>query len=175
MANVGYEDLNCSDVGRMLKLDKSTISAWCRKGYINYQDVSEKNSKKPRYLIPQWEFDRIQHLIRKFGKRNWILYNEKDKERAAKEHMYPSPEAVIAPTVSYESIPVPEGFVEQFVEQEEAKVPVKIPEDDFDAEKMLTTIKYIREVKQKIRDLKEELEHYENELSDLRQEVMDTI
>lgn len=85
--NVSYKELNTVDVAKALKLDKTTVSAWCRKGYINFIDVSEPGSSKPRYQIPQWEFDRIQKLIRKFGKRNWMLYNAKDKERAAQEHM----------------------------------------------------------------------------------------
>lgn len=78
--NVGYEDLNCADVGRMLKIDKSTIAAWCRKGYINFQDVSEPGSKKRRYLIPEWEFERVKKLIGRYGRKNWLMYNDNKDE-----------------------------------------------------------------------------------------------
>lgn len=79
MANVKYDETNCSDLAKSLKIDKSTVQAWCRKGYIHCIDVSEKESKRPRYLIPDSEVDRITKLVRKYGKRKWLLYNEEIK------------------------------------------------------------------------------------------------
>lgn len=78
--NVSYKSYNCEDVGRMLKLDKVTIASWCRKGFINYTDVSEHKSKRPRYEISDKEVNRIKKLINKYGRRNWLMYNNKDEE-----------------------------------------------------------------------------------------------
>ncbi len=156
--NVKFEDLNCEDVGKMLKLDKSTISAWCRKGYINFQDVSEPGSKRPRYLIPQWEFDRVSKLIRKYGKRNWILYNADSKDDAAAKYwieqnvLLPQPE---------------ETFVEPVVE-ESPKEEVK---SGFDPDKAMKTLLDIQDIKERLEDLEAERNQLLGELKLMKEEI----
>lgn len=187
--NVDYKEMNCSDVGNALKLDKSTIQSWCRKGYINFVDVSEPESKKPRYLIPQWEFDRVRKLIAKFGKRNWMMYNEKDKVRAAKEHATLIEEKVVSEKSEYMFIDRPDlAPIENGVS--EFKAALKTAEDmtfdmnriqeekeksKFNPDKTMNTILYIQEIKERLNDLEAEKKQLIAELEQCRKEVIDVI
>lgn len=184
--NVGYNELNCTDVAKSLKLDKTTVSAWCRKGYINYVDVSEPESKRPRYLIPQWEFDRVSKLIRKFGKRNWMLYNEKDKIRAAQEHSTPIEEKKVedggtefmfidrpdlAPVEN--EIEIPMQKLNTKISPEEAELENMKPK--FDPDKTMNTLLYIQEIKERLNDLEAEKNQLLAELEQCRKEVIDVM
>lgn len=189
--NVSYKELNTVDVAKALKLDKTTVAAWCRKGYINYQDVSEPGSSKPRYQIPQWEFDRIQKLIRKFGKRQWMLYNEKDKVRAAQEHMTPIEEKKVedrgtefmfidrpdlAPIETPEDVEAKRILNELASgEVEPEKVSEELKPTKFNPDKVMNTILYIQEIKERLNDLEAEKAQLENELEQCRNEVMGVI
>lgn len=168
--NVGYKELNCADVGKGLHLDKTTVAAWCRKGYINYTDVSEPGSKKARYQIPEWEYERLKKLIGKFGRRNWLLHNTKDKERAYQEHVcLPAEEQadIEARKILNELADVPV----KLPKQEEPQYEPKIMDDD----KLLNAIIYIREVKERIEDCKAELAQLENEYRELKEEIVNQL
>ena len=177
--NVGYKELNCADVGRGLKLDKSTVAAWCRKGYINFTDVSEPGSKKARYQIPEWEYERIKKLIGKFGRREWLLHNAKDKERAYKEHISLDSEITIDQPEPTKEVPVkfpnPEACVDNMhfdwdhIEAEEKE------KKKFDEDKLLNAIIYIREVRERIEDCKAELAQLENEYKALKEEIINQL
>lgn len=189
--NVSYKELNTVDVAKALKMDKTTVAAWCRKGYINYQDVSEPGSSKPRYQIPQWEFDRIQKLIRKFGKRQWMLYNAKDKERAAQEHMTKvegNPDDQAKQMLNA----IADGETGcMFIDKPELEpIPLKTASDmtfdmekiaeekekaKFNPDKVMNTILYIQEIKERLNDLEAEKAQLENELEQCRKEVNDVI
>lgn len=188
--NVGYKDLNCADVGKALKLDKTTVAAWCRKGYINFVDVSEPESKRPRYLIPQWEFDRVQKLIRKFGKRNWVMYNEKDKIRAAQEHATPveekkeedeGTEFMFIDRPDLAPVETPEDVEAKKILNELASgevEPEKVSEElkpKFDPDKTMNTLLYIQEIKERLNDLEAEKNQLLAELEQCRKEVIDVI
>ena len=181
--NVDYKDLNPQDVAKAFKLDKSTVQAWCRKGYINYVDVSEPDSNRPRYLIPQWEFDRLNKLIRKFGKRNWLLYNEKDRLRAAQEHetlvkevkpmqddshiFLDNPNENEVTQVPIKELNLPDGHMEPVDEGEPVKTKTK-----FDIDNVTKTILYIQSIKERLEDLEAEKNQLLNELELCRGEVM---
>ena len=184
--NVDYKEMNCADVGKALKLDKSTVAAWCRKGYINFVDVSESESKRPRYLIPQWEYDRVRKLINKFGKRNWMLYNEKDKIRAAKEHATPIEEKVVQGESEFMFIDKPEfapieNDISKLIKSAEDMTfdMNKIQEEEknkkFDPDKTMNTILYIQEIKERLNDLEAEKNQLLAELEQCRKEVIDVI
>lgn len=181
--NVSYKELNTVDVAKALKMDKTTIGAWCRKGYINFIDVSEPGSSKPRYQIPQWEFDRIQKLIRKFGKRKWMLYNAKDKERAAQEHMTKVEKVEENPDDQAKQMlnAIAEGKTDyMFIDKPELEpIPLKTAEEKekpkFDADKIMNTILYIQEIKERLNDLEAEKNQLMAELEQCRKEVIDVI
>ena len=189
--NVGYKEMNCADVGKALKLDKSTIAAWCRKGYINFVDVSEPESKRPRYLIPQWEYERVRKLIAKFGKRNWMMYNEKDKVRAAQEHVKPIEEKKVEEQGETEfmfidrpdlaPVETPEDVEAKRILNELASGEVeseRVSEElkpKFDPEKTMNTLLYIQEIKERLNDLEAEKNQLIAELEQCRNEVIDAI
>ena len=177
--NVDYKEMNCSDVGKALKMDKSTIAAWCRKGYINFVDMSEPESKKPRYLIPEWEYERVRKLIAKFGKRQWMRYNAKDKERAAQEHMTKVEEnpddqakrvlnAIAEGETDYMFIDKPELAP---IEKDEPEVKT----EKFNPDKIMNTILYAQEIKERLNDLEAEKAQLMNELEMCRNEVLGLI
>lgn len=192
--NVSYKELNTVDVAKALKLDKTTVAAWCRKGYINFIDVSEPGSSKPRYQIPQWEFDRVQKLIRKFGKRQWMLYNAKDKERAAQEHMTKVEKVEENPDDQAKQMlnAIADGETGyMFIDKPELEpIPLKTASDmtfdmekiaeekektKFNPDKIMNTILYIQEIKERLNDLETEKNQLLAELEQCRKEVIDVI
>lgn len=181
--NVSYKELNTVDVAKALKLDKTTVATWCRKSYINFIDVSEPGSSKPRYQIPEWEFDRVRKLIAKFGKRNWLLHNEKDKVRAAQEHMTPVEKVEENPDDQAKKMlnAIAEGKTDyMFIDKPElAPIPLKTAEEKEKAklnpDKVMNTILYIQDIKERLNDLEAEKNQLLAELEQCRKEVIDVI
>lgn len=81
--NAPYNQLSTSDVASMLKVDRSTITSWCRRNLINYINVGEGDTNN-RYMFEEREVRYIKKLIDKYGVRKMLLnYNKNWKEDAA--------------------------------------------------------------------------------------------
>lgn len=76
--NTTFEQISTSDAAKMLKLDKSTITKWCKQGLINFIDVSSPSSTTARYVFEEGEIDEIKRLIKKYGKGKWMTYYSKN-------------------------------------------------------------------------------------------------
>lgn len=151
--NVGYEEMNCADLARALKLDKTSVALWCRQGKIIFQDVSEAGSQRKRYLIPAYEAEYIMGLFKKYGKRNAMKHYATD--RPLRDDL----EAKQILTKLADDTPVA---------QSESK---PMTDDD----KLLNSIIYIREVKERIEDCKAELAQLENEYRELKEEIVNQL
>lgn len=78
--NVGYENLSTADVATILGVNKTSVTLWCRKGYIRYTNVGEGDIS-PRYMFDEDEIERVRKLRDRYG-RSWILYAKADNHTA---------------------------------------------------------------------------------------------
>ena len=168
MANVDYENLNPSDVARMLKVDKSTVNVWCRKGIINFQDVSEAGSKRPRYLIPDWEVNRIKKLIAKYGRKKWLFYNDQDKADAEAKKMLNNI-AICDNPLEFEVNQVPLDL------SQPAEEDIPTRRKRIDPDEILKTIMYIQDINDRLEDLEAEKNQLINEREACKKEVLEAL
>lgn len=146
MANVGYADINTQDAATLLGTSKWNIQNWCRWGYMKYINVGDGNVR-PRYMFTEDEIDRIDKLIKKYGKRGWIVHI---KNEMAKETQSKSEETVT--TVSN-----PEDY---------------IPDD---TDEITDYVKKIRALKVQRDKLLAELDNIDEAIKTMRQKVIDAI
>ena len=144
--NVGYADLNTSDVATMLGVQRCTVSLWCRQGRIKYQNVSDGTSR-PRYLFTDDEVNRVSKLIDKYGKKNWVLHNHIDEGKSEDTQ---KPVAVIKDTFT------PEDYIP-------------------DADETINDIKKLRELKVQRDKMLAELDAIDDAIKNLRQKVIESI
>ena len=168
--NVGYNEISTIDAARMLKVDKSSVSNWCRLGIINCINVGDGNSK-PRYLITEEEVEHIGKCIKKYGKFKWSKRYNKNWNTKEK------------PVITVE--PADENIIDseqelflashkEYLEQRDnkAKEETNTPQKKFDLEKVTTTIAYIQDIKERLEDIEAEKNQLLAELEELRAEVM---
>lgn len=74
--NVPYNEINLSDAARMLGLDYSTLSGWCRNNRINFIDLSN-GTTKPRYMLLDKEVEHLKSEKKKHGNQ-FIRYYDKN-------------------------------------------------------------------------------------------------
>ncbi len=150
--NVGFEDYNSADIATILGVQRCTVSYWCRKGYIRYQDVSSPGSNKPRYLFTIDEVDRVSKLIDKYGKNAWCNHADEGIIKANKpEKMAVNPVIEIA-TVN----------------------PVTDCAND-DTEEIAGYIGKIKQLKRQRESLLAEIDSLDNAIRTMRQRVIDAI
>ena len=175
--NVSYEYMNVEDAARILKRDKSTITAWCRKGIISYQDVSEPGSKRPRYLIPDWEINRIKKLMAKYGVKKWLFYNEQSKKEMEIKFRDDEEEGIKNGTIcpcEFEVNQVPLDLsVPVKIKEEEEELPTR--RQRIDPDDILKTIMYIQDINDRLEDLEAEKNQLINEREACKKEVMEAM
>lgn len=147
--NVKYEDFSPEDAAKIMHVHYTTVCGWCKNGVINFQDVSEPGSKKPRYLLTDFEVYRIRDLIQKYGTRKWMLYYDKSKK--------PSND-------------IPKEAAKETIMVETTKV-----EKPLDDDAILTTILRIRDLKERRENLEAELNQINNAIDLLKQKIMEAI
>ena len=153
--NVTYRDISSSDVARMLGLNVTTIAGWCRHGLINCTNISD-GTKRARYLISEDEVEYLRRLAKKHGKRNILKYYHKDWNAKPQPVQQLTPE----PTTQMAT---------------DDDLPTRSSRQPFDEDKILNSILYLREVRERIEDCKAELAQLENEYRELKQELIDQI
>lgn len=156
--NPDYKQISASDASKMLGVHKTSVTNWCKAGMINFIDVSEPGSARPRYVIPEDEIDKIKRAMKKHGKRTWVKYYKKTVPVK-----FPTQEEPVVENEIIEASNTP-------TEEE-----IKPSNKQTEADKITTTILYIREIKERLEDLEAEKNQLLNELETLRKEVMDYI
>lgn len=156
--NPTFEQISCSDAARMIGTTKCTVNYWCRKGFVNYTDVSSPKSSAPRYVLTEEEVERIKKAIKKYGKYKWHKHYKKNSYNEVKPKSTDSRDTV--------SVPTPE---------EEKTINLEVSEFDSKSSEILNTIKYIQDIKTRLVDLENEKRTLEQELEALRKEVLEFI
>ena len=179
--NVPYNKINARDAADMIGVDYTTVLGWCKKGIINYSDISDGMGKS-RYMLDEEEVEYIKKLKKKHGTRKAMMYYKKDwnnKPVKKKEDDWRDDSHIFADAAEL-FCKQNEEFQQQTETQEEAQMVEPQQEysygnDDFNVDKITNTILYIREVKERLNDLEAEKNQLLKELEDLRKEVMDAI
>lgn len=77
--NVPYNQINLSDAAKRIGVDYSTVAGWCRRGQINFIDLSE-GTTNPRYMLLEKEVEKLKSERKKNGKqfirsydKNWDI------------------------------------------------------------------------------------------------------
>jgi hypothetical protein len=179
MMNVKFNENDAKDVARRLKVDYSTVTGWCRRGLINFIDVSSNKSNSARYQIPEEEVVYLEKLFKQWGVRKGILHY--DKTRLNKEI-----DTVVEP------VEKPYSAVQETVEEPSGEYTIEDPHDEvlrfdtslssdeltsikFDAERIANTILHIKEIKERLENLEAERNQLMNEYNQLKQEMKDVI
>lgn len=160
--NVNYKDISTGDAARILKLDITTVSGWCRADKINFCNLSN-GTQNGRYMIPEDEVYHIKELIKIHGKAHWQKFYDKNwnkKEEKKPVNVITSDEAM---------------FLEEYnaTHKEEVK-PVKLS-SKVDIDSIAITIGYIQDIKERLKDLEAEKAQLLNEYTQLKQEVIGAI
>ena len=164
--NATFKQISTIDAGKMLGVDKTTVANWCRRGIINFIDVSEPKSSVPRYVLTEEEVDRIKRTMKRYGKKNWYKHYKKDKPMKSKKTATLIDDSHIFET-SQQSVSITS---EVQVVQEETQP--KTSSFDDEIENLSKTIMYIKDIKERLNDLEAEKNQLLNELDSLRNEVL---
>lgn len=81
--NVKYTEINSADAARMIGVSAQAITAWCRKGLINYTNVSN-GTQKARYMLSENEVNYIKELVKEHGTRKFMMYYNKNRDGVSK-------------------------------------------------------------------------------------------
>lgn len=151
--NVAYNEISCADAAKMIGVDKSTVSAWCRKQVINCVNLSNGN-KNGRYMIPEKEVEYLRKLKKDYGSmRQAMMHYQKDWEE------------------NWDNVKEPENTMIKSVVTNITVENVKPKK--FDVDSIATTISYIQDIKERLNDIEAEKNQLNAELEDLRKEVME--
>lgn len=152
--NVAYNQINCSDAARIIGVDYTSVTKWCRSGRINCTNISE-GSVNGRYVIPEEEVDYIKTLKQKFGKQ-FIRKYRKDWQRGRQPaETYTKEE----PQVAFKDF--------QYIDTDSI-----ITNTNTDIDDIANKIKTIQRIKTKLEELDSERQKLSDKLEELRDEVM---
>ena len=151
----------------IMGVDTATVVGWCKNKIINCQNAPDEYADKAKYLIDEDECDYIGNLIRKFGTRMALLnYNknwrgttrrEVEKEETKEELTKEKPK----------DIPK-----EQETSCEKTKEECTPTITDKDTNKLVSSIMYAHQIKDKIKQYKEELSKLEGEYNNITQIII---
>lgn len=152
--NVAYNQISCSDAAKIIGVDYSSVTTWCRSGRINCINISE-GTINGRYVIPEDEVDYIKTLKQKFGKQ-FIRKYRKDWKRGrqpAETYIKEEPQVTL------------KDF--QYIDTDSVITNTKTDIKDI-ANKIAT----IQDIKTRLEELDKERQKLSDKLETLRDEVM---
>lgn len=141
--NVAYDRISASDAARVIGVDYSTVSNWCREGKINFINVSD-GTKNGRYMLAEDEVDYIKTLKQKFGKQFIRKYRKDWKIGMMPAESTPEVKVEVPEVKPVASI---KSVVVNITKEEPAK------SDKIDIDEMAIKIGYIQDIKDKIEKL----------------------
>lgn len=161
--NAPFNEVSSVDLAKMLKVDRSTVTAWCRSGKIECINVG-KGSTNSRWVIPQKEVDYLLKLRKEFGSmRSAMLHYENVGTRFGQAILKEAEEEINRPANK------PRTFVDDYYDavKEESK-----PDQEFDVDNVALKLARVQEIKERLEDLDAEKNQLTNELNDLRSDIM---
>ena len=144
------------EAAKLLGVNRTSLTGWCKRGLIEYVNVSTPDSTIPRYAISQEEIDRVTKLMKRYGKKKWLAHAKKKKKAPIVEMSIDESPAKV------EEKPAPAPIEPVQVEKKPEKL---------DPDKVMKTIMYISDVKERLQDLEVEKANLEKELEELREEI----
>lgn len=145
--NAQYTEFAPSEAAKIFGTTPQVVTSWCRAGVINYTDVSEARSARPRYAITESEVYRVLELINKYGMRGWV-------KKVHSSDTNPKEVVALKPQKTSEQV------------KEHIFKPV------FDADKVTDAVFKIQYIKERLENLDAERNQLVNELNSLKKEVM---
>lgn len=170
--NATYTQISTVDAAKMLGVDKTTVSNWCRNGIIEFSDVSGPNSTIPRYVLTEETVDRIKRARKKYGKQEWSKHYKKKKENIITQQKNVVDDSYLFVDNPSPTLDEPVSTTKDNLEVRSSTEPKS---SKIDADKITNTIMYIRDIKERLEDLEAEKAQLVNELESLRQEVLEYI
>lgn len=162
--NVAYNQISCADAAKVIGVDYSTVTGWCRKKIINSINVSE-GDKSGRYVLAEDEVEYIKTLKDKFGKQ-FIRKYRKDWKRGAMPAEDVVPEVAVPEVKPVAAI---KSVVVNITKEEPAK------SERIDIDEMAIKIGYIQDIKDKLEKLEQEKIKLMEEYDKLRAEVISAL
>ncbi len=159
--NVDYKNISTGDAARMIGVDITTVSTWCREGRINCVNVSD-GTKNGRYMLSEDEVDYIKTLKQKFGKQFIRKYRKDWKKGRQPAKTFVTDEVVEVVPVA-KPVATIKSVVSTITEVKE--------ESAFDVEEIALKISYIQDIKKQIHDLDEQKAKLTAELEELKNDV----
>lgn len=146
--NTPYNEYSAGDVAEILKVDRSTITYWCRKGLIIAKSVSD-GAKNARWVIPEKEVEYLRQLGKQYGSKGIMKHYERVGEEITP--------AVAVPTIK-DDTPTTE------IKKEAA--PKK-----FDIDEIALQIAQIQDIKEELNNLDARKTQLLNELEAIRKDI----
>lgn len=151
--NVAYNQISCSDAARIIGVDYSSVTTWCRSGRINCTNISE-GTVNGRYVIPEEEVDYIKTLKQKFGKQ-FIRKYRKDWQRGKQP---------VEPQIKEKPAPIKEFH---YTDTDSV-----IPNPKTEIDDIANKIRTIQRIKTRLEALDKERQQLSGKLEELRDKVM---
>ena len=159
--NTPFNEYSAGDVARMLKVDKSTITLWCRKGLIIAKSVSD-GAKNARWVIPEKEAEYLRKLCKQYGKRGIM----KHYERVGEDLLPVEETSVDISKLSIEDKNVSSVEPVSSIEETTKK---------FDVDEVALQIARIQDIREELEDIEARKNQLTYELENLRKEVLEFI
>lgn len=176
--NVPYTEINLSDAAKRIGVDYSTVAGWCRRGLINFINLSE-GTTNPRYMILEKEVEKLKSERKKNGKQ-FIRRYDKNWDAPAKVpvKIYEEPE------YEEDTVEYPPSEVLEESQHEDIPTKKKLNLDDITA-----TISYMQDINdrlaaleieksgllEKLNDIDAEKNQLTNEYSQLKSEIIEKL
>ncbi len=199
--NVAFDKLSTGDAAKMIGIDKTTVAAWCRNGLINFTNVSD-GTGKARYMLAEDEVMHLKSLFKKYGKRKAMMYYKKDWNTICEKKLKMTTSAEEAmfidkPELAHvddndiskyrpssdvlNSVNTVDRLQDCFPNMAIADTEQECSEEVFkrasttkmNPDKILDTIMYIQDIKERLEDLEAEKNQLLKEKEDLVKEIME--
>lgn len=150
--NVRFDEINTEDAAKLLGVHKTSVTVWCQKGWIKFQNVGN-GKMRPRYLFTDDEIQRVMDLMKKYGKKHWHEHANEGLKAEADSRKVPE-----------------DGIIRAYVKggSKVSEPVVEMKSDD----SILLTISKIKELKERRENLEAELAQVNGEIELLKEEVM---
>lgn len=164
--NVAYNEISCADASRMIGIDYTTVTKWCKEGRINCNNISA-GTTNGRWVISEDEVEYIKKLKQKFGREYMKKYRKDWRIGQQPVESTDNYEEVVyvEPTNSVATI---KSVVTNITTEEHTKANVDIDE-------IAIKVGYIQDIKNKIEKLELEKQKLMEEYDKLRTEVISAL
>ena len=174
---MGQSILDVASAAEIMGVDKSTVLGWCNNHIINCQNAPDEYADKTKYLIREDECDYISGLIKKFGVRGALLNYKKCWKGSVNNEIVLTnsvSQTVVSQTVKEQKPAKPQNVTPKPTVSDNQIIP-KIKESivkKTNTDKLVSSIMYAHQLKEKIDEFKAELSKLEDEYTKLKDSIV---